>query len=400
MDARDAQRVIDALRYGVPPEGYIRHFTVGRAAEIGQLTKRLRRPQPGALLLKANYGSGKTHLLRFLREEALAQNYAVSSVTLDAQSAVRFNRMDQVMAAVWRGLEVPGKDKRCGIRPFLDLMTRRIEESVPRVDQNAVFWHKVTNYSRWDYSKALESPAMYIALRAWVTYRPNVRDLVIDWFSQPWAYQAQRKKLYEELILSLRPYFRDPRSERKFYNPVEGIFHFQQQDYAQSWGVLRDIHRMSVAAGLKGFIILFDEFEDVLYNMRNIGHQQAAFWNLFQFYAGDVFPSMTFFAVTPGFVQKCKVRLMEKHVWDYDFERFDALPTFEMSPLGADHLHEVALKIRDVYATAYALDERTLQGINLQSLVARTSAIAVEDRARHTIREVVKALDDIHAAVA
>lgn len=166
MDVRDAQRVIDNLRYGIPPEGYVRHFTVGRSSEIEQLTNRLIQPHPGALLLKANYGSGKTHLLRFIREEALARGYVVSSVTLDANSAVRFNRMDQIMAAICRGLEVPGKDKRRGIRPFLDLITRRIDESPIRIDENAVFWHKVSNYSRWDYSKVLESPALFIALRA------------------------------------------------------------------------------------------------------------------------------------------------------------------------------------------------------------------------------------------
>lgn len=221
-----------------------------------------------------------------------------------------------------------------------------------------------------------------------------------DWFSQPWNYQSQRKKLYDELVCKLRSYFRDPRTERKFFNPVEGIFHFQQQDYAQSWGVLRDIHSMSVAAGLQGFIILFDEFEDVLYNMRNIGHQQAAFWNLFQFYAGDVFPNMTFFAVTPGFVQKCKMRLIEKNVWDYDFERFDVLPTFEMSPLSTDHLYEISLKIRDTYATAYGLGPEFMQRLDLRSIVTRASAVPIEDRARHTIRGVVEALDNAYDEVA
>src|SRR3712207_1493887 len=107
MNASEAQRVIESLRKGIPPDGYVRHFTVGRQSEIEDLSDRLRRGQPGALLLKANYGSGKTHLLHFIRETALAEGYAVSLVTLDAKSAVRFNRMDQVLGAICRGIESP-----------------------------------------------------------------------------------------------------------------------------------------------------------------------------------------------------------------------------------------------------------------------------------------------------
>jgi chromosomal replication initiation ATPase DnaA len=68
MESRQAQRVIESLRQGIPPEGHIRRFTVGRKSEIARLTTRLDKSESGALLLKANYGSGKTHLLRFIRE--------------------------------------------------------------------------------------------------------------------------------------------------------------------------------------------------------------------------------------------------------------------------------------------------------------------------------------------
>src|SRR5688572_3634361 len=104
MTAGEAQKAVESLRKGIPPDGYVRHFTVGRDAEINQLVTRLRSQQKGALLLRANYGSGKSHLLRFTRETALAEGYAVSSVTLDSKSAVRFNKMDQIVGAVWRGL--------------------------------------------------------------------------------------------------------------------------------------------------------------------------------------------------------------------------------------------------------------------------------------------------------
>ncbi len=101
MKTQDAQRVVDSLRKGIPPDGYIGRFTVGREDEIQMLSDRLRIALPGSLLLKANYGCGKSHLLRFVRETALEQGYVVSSITLESKSAVRFNRMDQIMGAIW-----------------------------------------------------------------------------------------------------------------------------------------------------------------------------------------------------------------------------------------------------------------------------------------------------------
>ena len=156
MDVSEAQYVIEALRKGIPPDGYVRYFTVGRHDEINDLTARLHDQSPGAVLLKANYGAGKSHLLRLIREDALREGYAVSTVTLDSKSAVRFNRMDQIFGAVCRGLEVPGALPRdgAGIRPFFNRICRGIEKS--KTDPNAIFWRKVTDYYEWTWSEALE----------------------------------------------------------------------------------------------------------------------------------------------------------------------------------------------------------------------------------------------------
>ena len=61
---------------------------------------------------------------------------------------------------------------------------------------------------------------------------------------------------------------------------------------------------MCSAAGLKGMVILFDEFEDVLTNINNINHKEAAFGNLFRFVSGDPFTGKTFYAVTPSFMRE------------------------------------------------------------------------------------------------
>jgi hypothetical protein len=389
VNSSEARQVIEMLRKGIPPDGYVRYFTVGRKTEIDYLISKLLKAQQGVLLLKANWGAGKTHLLRFIRETALQEGYAVSSVTLDANSAVRFNRMDQIFGAICRGIEVPNLPRK-GIGSFFDLICKCIKNKKKGNRQS--FWNQLTNNSQWDYSDILSSRGLFVALRAWYFGEPAVQNLIEDWLYGPWFYYTQRKLLYKELVEKLREKFRDPRMEWQFY--ADGVFIFNTNGHYQSWAALRDLHTLACSAGLRGFIILFDEFEDVIQNIKNIAHQQSAFWNLFEFYSGKQFPGMTFYAVTPDFVKKCKQLLLSKQVWDYDFNRFDALETFEMSPLNKRELYELSVKIMKTHAIAFAWKpDLFIKASELRTLVDKAASVQIQDRVRYTIRKIVKVLD-------
>lgn len=389
----EVQRVIESLRLGIPPDGYVRYFTVGRISEIAELTARLQQEKSGALLLKANYGSGKSHLLRFIRETALKENFAVSTVTLDAKSAVRFNRMDQILGAIWRGLEIPAEPGARGVRPFFDFVCQQAHESKGTAGKQ---WQQITNNGQWNFSKVIESPAIFIALRAWASGRCK-KDLVQDWSFQQGTYKATN--LYHDLVDVINRSYRyelavNCRSNWRAYTTKTLIFSFQSQGYVQCWAALRDIHTLARASGLRGLIVLFDEFEDVLSNITNIAHQEAAFQNLFDFFADQQVNGMSFFAITPEFVDKCKERLSNKGRWDYSYSQFDHLPTFEMSPLERHHLQELARKIRELHGIAYGWDTNSsVVESELNSVVGSAASIAVQNRTRQSIREVVKFLD-------
>lgn len=391
MQPADAQRVVEALRKGIPPDGFVRRFTVGRTHEIEQLRQRLESANPGALLLKANYGSGKTHLLRFVREDALEREFAVSMISVDAKSAARFNRMDQIMGAICRGLEMPNAPGQRGVRGFLDHISRCIHDETG----DTVFWRELSSQGKWDYSESLDSKALYLAVRAWHTGTPETRDLVEDWLGQPWAYRTQRQRLHWELVGKLRHAFRDPRHDRQFY--MEKTLEFVAAGgYAESWALLRDLNALARASGLNGLIMLFDEFEDVITNLNNIKWQQDAFWNLFQFYRGRSFPGMTFFAVTPEFVQKCVSLLIRKDKYDYDYAQFEQIPTFQMTPLDVTELEQLAMRIFETHGTAYGWEpDLVMKASELDAIVRKAAAVPVQDRARHTITTVVRALDDL-----
>ncbi len=389
MNKRQALRAIEELRKGIPPVGLVDHFTVGRRSEIASLEQHLESKDATVLLLKANYGSGKSHLLRLIREKALDLKYAVSYVTLDAKSGVRFNRMDQILGAILRSVELPGSTSVEGIRGLFDFFCEKAEKA--RLDGKSKFWSSLTNDWKWDFSETLKSPGLYVALRAWMTENNDAQELVVDWLQKSEEYRAQRKLLYTKLVANQRQHFRDPRPEWQFYK--DEIFLLNTNAHQQSWDSLADINTLLKSAGMSGLIVLFDEFEDVLTNLNRVNLQEAAFWNLFLFFSGKRFPGMTFYAVTPGFVDKCKGLLLDKGRFDFDYSRFDHLPTFSMSPLAERELQQLASRIIEAHALAYEYEPTDRLLGQIQRLVTRDAKSPVQDRARHTIKEVVKHLD-------
>ncbi len=348
-----------------------------------------------ALLLNANYGSGKSHLLQLIREKALSRNYSVGLVVLDANSGVRFNRMDQIFGAIMRKLEVPLGDGRIGdLADCLDFLALAAEEArgAPGTPAHQ-FWVSVSNNWKWDYSEILGSPPLYIAFRAWAASDdPEVRELVLDWLSFPENYRSRRKQIYQTLVTGLRGHFRDPRPDWQIY--AEDSLTFIPNLYQNCWSALEDFHRMFVASGLTGMAVLFDEFEDVLTNLNRINYKEAAFWNLFRFVSGDRFSGKTFFAVTPSFVEKCKIQLLEKYRWDFDYTGFDDLPSFEMSPLNKTQLLEHSRRIVATHELAYGytVPEDVLESMNMA--VSAAAKNAVQDRARQAIKSAVQTLDN------
>ena len=298
---------------------------------------------------------------------------------------------DTVLGAICRELEVRGQEKR-GVGALLDVVagaTRaRMSAEVRRIVE------RISSGGKWDISDYLKSPALYVALRAWVrSDARSVRDLIQDWLSNPENYRGQRKRLYNGLVEDLRSAFRDPRREWKFYS--DEVFAFHTGGHRQAWDALSDFHVLARVGGLRGFVLLFDEFEDVIQNLNRRNLQEEAFLNLFRFFSGDRFPGMSYFAVTPDFVQKCKTELLERGVYDFDYKRFDQLPFFEMARIGRLEFGDLATRIRDVYGIAYDRDGGLcFPDGEMNRLVDELWTVRSPDRVRRAIQGIVEGLDD------
>ena len=390
------QKIIDELRKGIPPHGYVEEFTIGRKLEIKSLEDHLDEDSIAfALLLKANYGSGKTHLLQLVKEKALKKDYLVSSVVLDANSGVRFNRFDLVFGAIMRGLETALDDhtETGNLETILNFFAKTAETAVD--DPNHLghgFWRELSNDGKWGFSETLSSPPLYVAIRAWVKCKEDsVRNMILDWLRFPQNYENNRKNLYWALVGDQRRHFRDIRPEYEFYK--DSIFSFKPSGYANCWAALEDFQQMAIHSGLPGVAVLFDEFEDVLTNLNNYKWKEKAFFNLFRFVSGKQFTGKTFYAVTPTFPEKCKQVLLEKGVYDFDYSQFDKLPTFEMSPLGGPDMQKLAEKITGVHERAYVHKLSPRDREEVIAAAGRAGFRTVEDRTRQAIKDCVQSLD-------
>lgn len=345
LDENAADRVVNQLRSGIPPVGYVRQFTVGRQEELRTLEHDLAQGMHGrAVLVRANYGGGKTHLLNLVRDLALLHGYAVSLVVVDAKRGVRFNRPDQIFTAVARAIQLPNRQDT-GIaalfRAYADADLGSLDDEVIAERED------LEDEGRWRQPGSPLSGPVYLGLRAMtISESEDTQDLAVAWLTSQNPDSLQRYKLLEDLVTGL--YVGDPRGRMELYRELQ----FRRDGQQPGWDALNGLDTVARLAGYRGLILLFDEVEDVLQNLNNKTYEAEALRNLFRFFGGD-YLGAAYFAVTPDFTRKCRDRLLMKGVMDFPYRRFQELPHFELSPIEFDDFLKLTAQIMDAHAQAF-----------------------------------------------
>jgi len=104
LTAKEARRIINALRIGVPAAEGTAYYSVGRDDLLSQVVKDLEAVDDRKSLvrfLNADIGQGKTHMLYLLREFAFAKDFAVSVVTLSQNSCPLYDFMKVYHQIMW-----------------------------------------------------------------------------------------------------------------------------------------------------------------------------------------------------------------------------------------------------------------------------------------------------------
>lgn len=405
MDRRTAERAIESLREGLPPHGLVRHFTVGREQELRVLSRQLEADEePGALLL-ADYGSGKTHLLQLLREVALDAGFAVSCFSVESKAQTRLNRMDQVLGAVLRHLEVPGQPGT-GPATLLNAVADAVDAALARPrPPRAVA--QLSGDGKWKRPGLVNSAGLGVAVRAWYFLRQatsgvdlRLREELLGWLQEPWNYYSRRKELHARFVSGLSRHFQDSWPEWKYYEAGEAIFNFQAHGYHQAWSALSDLDALAEVAGLRGLVLLIDEVEDIVYSLDRINLQESAFLNIFEMFDGR-FNGTCFCAVTPAFVQKCIDRLLDKGRYEFDIDKFHQLPSVEFTPIASPNLAALAGRILEAHAAAYAWrPPQPATNHRLATVLEAAEADPANHRVRGAIKSMVAVLDQAYGGSA
>jgi len=117
-----SRRIIEAVRLGIVPARYIEEFTYGREKELEEMDSWLK-TQGGVLYFIGQYGAGKTHMLRVLRQKGLRSGYVVCTANIDALEA-SFHKPKSVYSQVINSLRFQarnGKRSTGDIRSLLHM---------------------------------------------------------------------------------------------------------------------------------------------------------------------------------------------------------------------------------------------------------------------------------------
>ncbi len=257
-----ASLTLEAMRLGVVPQTDLEAYTVGRRREMELVAQDLERArEQGAVrAFLGAYGSGKTHLLELIRQEANRQGYVTAQVVLNPDETAP-SHPKRVYRELVRSLSIPGDAIANGgsVEPIVEKAAAS-EEACERfavhqrelarncLDEGAhLYWTPVLRYYR---ALAMGEANQGRRLRDGAA-DPEARDealrLLFHWIegSPTISNQEIDDRLRHVVGRQDRVY------SLKDYRPWARIYGY----------VLSGLAQLVQAAGYKGLVVLVDEAE-------------------------------------------------------------------------------------------------------------------------------------------
>ncbi|MDD4334919.1 MAG: DUF2791 family P-loop domain-containing protein [Desulfotomaculaceae bacterium] len=228
-----ARQIIEYLRSGVSSRSLSAIFSYGREAACERVERELEsvRQDGGAhsLVVKGNFGNGKTHFLNIIAHKAEEMNFAISFVPLSKETP--FDKMDRLYRRAATGLCLPG----CSQPGFVPMLEKLQADSEPA--------EELLNYAAHNLHPKLEAVLKNYLYGSGDAYNQHIlaSDMAGDFI--PYAQLKSIHRLNFGKPLALTP-----------FKVKENTF-----DY------FRFLSRLIRAAGYAGWVILFDEFEQLMY---------------------------------------------------------------------------------------------------------------------------------------
>jgi hypothetical protein len=291
----EAKQVIEYLRSGVSSRRLSSLFSYGREAALERVSRDLKRVKAEgsvlSLVVKGNFGNGKTHFLNIIFKQAEEMNFAVSFVPLSRETP--FDRLDRLYRRAVAGLFLPGYAQP-GLTPLLEGLRPGSAEA-----------EEILGYAGRNLHPRLEA-ILRNYLEGGDAYNQHIllSDLAGDFVPN-----AQLKSIH-------RLNFGKPLSLTRF-TVKENIF-----DY------FRLLACLIRARGYAGWVILFDEFEQLMY--LGVTARANAYLNAARFMS----PSYGLTAAYTVFA--ASANLWSELIWKQKNSDYDVVPQ-KLAARGREH---------------------------------------------------------------
>jgi hypothetical protein len=230
------KKMLEAFRLGVAPGFAITDITVGREREL-EIIHNWQKYDFGSLMLIGQYGQGKSHMIRYIREKALQEGYVVATCDIGKESQM--------------------SKPRTVLSTLLKTMVFRINE------ENS------------DSSDTVPDPLLTLLIIYASECVKNNENIIEDnlyfgQISKDLIYRIKNKiPLEDEYVRQFIEYMQGDDSVRRFR---------RIPNYATDANIVCNVlsaignmaHYIQKSTGLKGLLLIFDEGEDI----NNTNHQK------------------------------------------------------------------------------------------------------------------------------
>ena len=376
------RRALEALRNGVPNREAVNFLDCQQPAATKKFNELLRRatdrdhpPSAAAgLLVSGDFGSGKSHLLTYLEDQALAQNFVCSKVAISKETPF-YNLGDVFKAAVSAGA-MPNRRGRL------------IEELALQLQPDS---DRYADFFRWanDAAASRLSPIFPASLRVHQQASDPERNQEIENF---WAGEkgGRISSLVNAGLRELRQ-----RQNYSFRMPKVAELHPQR---------LRFFVELIKAAGYAGWVVLLDELELVAaYSLLQRGRSYAELSRWLGQTAGAAYPGLVVVGtVTEDFASEIIEPDGKKKDRDYVGARLqgrypDLVAPAEtgmrllerectpLTPPSDAEAQKAVAKLREIYSAAY--------GWPAPELPAEAGGAGYQNRMRYKVRAAINQWD-------
>ncbi|VUT24590.1 MAG: hypothetical protein MOIL_00575 [Candidatus Methanolliviera sp. GoM_oil] len=351
--------IIDALRGGKAPEQSTGYMPIGRKDEIDEFERLLKDVERGKAVTKfinAQFGMGKSLLLRIVEEIAIEHNFVVSYIDLPKRAAdIPFNKFEIVYTKIVQGLRSKsGRSFKEIIDAWLLNLKNRVRDELdnPLRSVDPIVMRYI--------DKSLEHVKEY----------SNSFAFVIRSYSLNLMTGNDEKANYAIAWLEGDPNM--PANKRREIG-VKGTITKEE-----SFNFLKALTILIKSIGYYGLVVLIDEVENIM-NLTTGNLREGAYGNIKTLYDNEhgLENIMFIFAGTPQLFQEGE----RKGIASYDalYERIkDVLhspyknirePVIELEGLKRDELKEVSEKIIEMHALAYDWDPRSRMNPVLEEIL-------------------------------